>query len=182
MGTAKTYRSACENLSMISSTSCQARFSRPSRSPPCMTVYLARADSAPKGGISSLKRSSVSISRSVSISPNLSRKPFATLIEYDSFSNGEAWIYNAFISFSLRLSKAWNFSIRIIPRLGSSDFLNLGCEDEVVLGETIYLVGPDRNLDLSVGQIYIRMMALLFGYRTNGIGERQSLLEITELK
>jgi len=49
----------------------------------------------------------------------------------------------------------------VLGRVGSQQLIRLRCEDEIALGETIDLVGPDRDLDLAPGEVEVGMVVLL---------------------
>src|SRR6266568_139159 len=68
------------------------------------------------------------------------------------------------------------------PARGSREMVALRCEDEIALGQSIDLVGPDLHDDLPPREVKIRMMALLLGHRAYAIDERKRRLEVRELE
>src|ERR687886_1571495 len=60
------------------------------------------------------------------------------------------------------------------------DRVDLGRENEVALGEAVYLVRPDRNLDLAPAEADVGVMPLLLGKLAHLVDEAQSLTEVLE--
>src|SRR5258706_15737772 len=58
--------------------------------------------------------------------------------------------------------------------------VDLRGEDEVALGQAVDLVRPDRHAHLSIRQIDVGVMPLLFGNSTDLVREGQGTLEILE--
>src|ERR687886_1785365 len=60
------------------------------------------------------------------------------------------------------------------------DRVDLSREDEVALGEAVYFVRPDRNLDLTPAEADVGVVPLLLGELAHLIDEAQSLAEVLE--
>src|SRR5262245_44726306 len=61
-------------------------------------------------------------------------------------------------------------------------FFYLGCQDEVIFGQSIRRMRKDTNADFAPGEINIRMMTDFLGDFANFVGKAESLPEIFKFK
>ena len=69
-----------------------------------------------------------------------------------------------------------------MPASGRRELVDLGGQYEIALGKAVDLVRVYLYADLVPGQIYLGVMALPLGQRTDAIDKRQCLGEILELE
>lgn len=62
------------------------------------------------------------------------------------------------------------------------DGISPGSKNEIALGQTVNLVGPNQDLDLSPGQMDIRMVPLLLGHLPHTNSECHRRAKVIEFK